>query len=955
MRGLLIGTALLPATLAQTVDITSPAGGENWTVGQPVTVEWTYSGLPGDRYASLMVLTASDDFGAGLVSPVMLSQQQVTFTLPEWLPDASDYAVMLWVGDGYGFTYEAQASSPTLSITGSTEPWTFGITSPVANEILSADPAENPHDVQWSGCASIADAGVYVMLMDGIAMLSPYGLYGPPAPTVADGSFALTFPQNIGNGTDYRLVAQVVLPGDFAALDFSPAFEIADSLARPGIEVTALSNGGQWQADESVTVEWSITGTLLGGEDVFTEAPGAWVSSPASDDAIDLCLHPQTAPGDDYHVVLRLMSSLIMLAHDVSDVITVAAVEVPEIELTWPVVSATLEAGSTYTITWDTVATEGSAIIDLYKGGEYFHNIAWLPPGDGACEWTVFPELEPADDYAIAISYYWDSNCAGGYREPAQLSEPITIQRASVSGTVENAVGDPLSGILVEVRRPGEGSWDELVAYAVTNENGAYSILGIPVGDYLLRAGGELESWVLSDLVTDPASGHAYQHVHTVQGFDTAQRLCAVSGGHLAAINSQEENDFILQTLEPIGATFGAYYDTDLEEWTWVNGDPFGYSNWADYQPDYDGGIDYAAEWWDDGTWGDIFHVDHCVCEYELGPVPLPNYARTYYPGTPYSPEAELISLAAGQNVVEMDFALAEGSVIQGQVRDESTGEPLAGIDVMVWPSHWNGLIVPHAATTDADGYYQVHHLPNDSYFVMAAPDPESDLADYIFEIYDDALCPDGGTPLIIDSPQVADGVDFDLTQGSTISGTVTYGGIELGGVDVRAAGEFCSWHRATVTDEFGDYTIRALPPDTYAVFAHPSEDDDCAWRAYQDKPCMQQADWLTIASGMHVSGVDFALTQAGLVTGTVYDEDTGEPLAGIDICVHWWDGESECDVSLVRHTDFYGHYVANLHPGTYVLEASRHGYYPEYHGGAHDPQHCNRGYRRRRPDHGTR
>ncbi|XGW31409.1 hypothetical protein V3C99_009963 [Haemonchus contortus] len=94
--------------------------------------------------------------------------------------------------------------------------------------------------------------------------------------------------------------------------------------------------------------------------------------------------------------------------------------------------------------------------------------------------------------------------------------------------------------------------------------------------------------------------------------FDNAEEICVSEGGHLASIHSTEENGFVIEIAES-GNDYGsgndltwmglhqADYPTKTD-WTWTDGTPFDYKNWAPKQPDNDHGTEHCAQMYSDYT-----------------------------------------------------------------------------------------------------------------------------------------------------------------------------------------------------------------------------------------------------------------------------------------------------------------------------------------------------------------
>ena len=117
-----------------------------------------------------------------------------------------------------------------------------------------------------------------------------------------------------------------------------------------------------------------------------------------------------------------------------------------------------------------------------------------------------------------------------------------------------------------------------------------------------------------------------------------AQAAAQVAGGYLASITSQAENDFIAGLTGGLEAYVGATDAAVEGAFVWVNGDPFGYSNWAFNEPNNDvapaspEGEDYVVINPPNnplGTWNDLpnspLRVTAYVVEYDTTPVPEPS------------------------------------------------------------------------------------------------------------------------------------------------------------------------------------------------------------------------------------------------------------------------------------------------------------------------------------------
>lgn len=85
-----------------------------------------------------------------------------------------------------------------------------------------------------------------------------------------------------------------------------------------------------------------------------------------------------------------------------------------------------------------------------------------------------------------------------------------------------------------------------------------------------------------------PTNGHWYQRFDSSLSWHEAVHFCRALGGYLATITDATENQFIWDTLgagSPQAMWLGATDEGSEGQWTWVTGEPFTWSHWADGEP----------------------------------------------------------------------------------------------------------------------------------------------------------------------------------------------------------------------------------------------------------------------------------------------------------------------------------------------------------------------------------
>jgi len=140
---------------------------------------------------------------------------------------------------------------------------------------------------------------------------------------------------------------------------------------------------------------------------------------------------------------------------------------------------------------------------------------------------------------------------------------------------------------------------------------------------------GQLVEWPLAE----GGNGHYYEVIPAPSGitWDDANSQAAGMGRYLATVTSEAENLFVFSLLDepqfwnsPTGGTsgpwLGGFQSPDLggpaDDWNWVTGEPWSYTNWAVNQPnDAYGWIEDKLHYWDPAggrapTWNDIQNID---------------------------------------------------------------------------------------------------------------------------------------------------------------------------------------------------------------------------------------------------------------------------------------------------------------------------------------------------------
>jgi protocatechuate 3,4-dioxygenase beta subunit len=420
----------------------------------------------------------------------------------------------------------------------------------------------------------------------------------------------------------------------------------------------------------------------------------------------------------------------------------------------------------------------------------------------------------------------------------------------TISGTVLDNEGRPIPNVWVEASA-GAGPDSAIIkyrsasslllgGYASTDENGAYRITGLPVGEYIVRA----EAWVSwyqdkkwYDDVRDPSyatkiSVHNDEEVAGVDfRFDFSYEFGVISG-KVTDIDGHPVVGAGVQIFTNTNSSTGYpywYLTTDSDGFYRADNVPAGQyivSCWAQV------GWQYVYRYWQD--------------------------AENYDQASP-------VTVEGNSSNEKIDFRLpvtVGTSVIEGVVRS-SGGRLLANANIQVSAAP---VSTPGAessftnlwayANSDSFGRYHVDQLPADSYIVRCS---YWEGISYGQQWYNGAETEEAATPVVLSGHEKRNGVDFNLDVHpiyGTLSGTVTdaqtgkpisraYVEVRL----VRFEGQtywFRWWNTSAVTDENGQYKLEWMSEGEYLVSVYA----DCGFAYYKNAIVPDLADTVQIVGG---------------------------------------------------------------------------------------------------------
>ena len=133
-----------------------------------------------------------------------------------------------------------------------------------------------------------------------------------------------------------------------------------------------------------------------------------------------------------------------------------------------------------------------------------------------------------------------------------------------------------------------------------------------------------------SNPLTWDKNSHSYQRIENYVTWTEAKTYCESHGSYLVTITSKEENDFVVSHFGGVwlGGTDAGHEGT----WSWINNEPWSYSNWAIGEPNNAFGTEHWLHSVDTGEWNDNsdYQLIQFVCEWGSTSTPPPNNSSAH-------------------------------------------------------------------------------------------------------------------------------------------------------------------------------------------------------------------------------------------------------------------------------------------------------------------------------------
>lgn len=291
-------------------------------------------------------------------------------------------------------------------------------------------------------------------------------------------------------------------------------------------------------------------------------------------------------------------------------------------------------------------------------------------------------------------------------------------------------------------------------------------------------------------------------------------------------------------------------------------------------------------------------------------------YVGQWYNGVSVADSAKSIHVIEGYDTPGIHFVLALGGSLSGKVVDKA-GDPISGVWVTA-----NDLaaVIVSGSTTNASGEYTVSGLVTGDYLVEAYSEF------YVSQWYNRVDTPNKATRVHVTINQNTPGINFTLSRGASISGTVkNKSNVGISNSTVTVFDSLFSSIAFQYADNAGVYSVPRLPIGKRLYVVASASGYSTRW--YVNATTSDLATAIVLQDEEKREHIDFTLSVAGSISGRILD-DANNPLAFSNVFVL----DSMGGNPGYGYADAQGNYVvSNLPNGKYFVRASSGGYVDQW------------------------
>jgi len=355
------------------------------------------------------------------------------------------------------------------------------------------------------------------------------------------------------------------------------------------------------------------------------------------------------------------------------------------------------------------------------------------------------------------ISQWYDNKTDCDEADPVTLTPGVTtgninfrlIVGNSISGTVYESDGmTPIGDIQVTAySNPCNSEYFFPNIYSThTDTSGAYTIDGLPAGNFYIKA----NQWLPSPPGWPPEgynTNYASEWYNGKISCNEADTVAVIEGQNTPNINFQ---------LDAGGSISGTVYESDgttfISDITvYAVSDPCGNISSVLGSAYTDGTGGYTISGLPSGSV--YIHV------YNGGQ----NYINEFYNNISYCNQADPITVTSGTNTPSINFQLDEGAIISGTVYESDGTTPIYGLIVYAYSDPCDETPIG-SDYTDYTGAYAISGLPPGDVYILASTYwiPNNPL-NYIGEWYNNALSCDDADPISVTAGFNTENINFQL------------------------------------------------------------------------------------------------------------------------------------------------------------------------------------------------
>ena len=371
---------------ADALEVTTPNGGQKWTVGKSYAIKWVAGN--GGYYVKIQLYKSGKHYK--WISKKTKNDGKYAWKIPTTVVAGSAYKIKITAKTKSSIT---DSSDKTFTISKSGGGGSLKVSAPNGGETLDWN---KRYAIKWDK----GDAGSFVRIF----LLKSGKRYKTISlKTKNDGQHWWTVPATTAYSSTYKIRVQSVT--DKTINDDSDAnFTIGSTL-----EVTTPNGGESWSAGSTYTITWDEenAGSYVKIYLYDSGSLDSAISTYTSNDGSYSWSIPSTQTGSSAYKI-RVQSYSDSSIYDDSD--SSFTIERSTLEVTTPNGGESWNAGSTYNITWDEENAGSYVKIYLYDSGSLDSAISTYTTNDGSYSWSIPSTQTSSSAYKIRVQSYSDSS-----------------------------------------------------------------------------------------------------------------------------------------------------------------------------------------------------------------------------------------------------------------------------------------------------------------------------------------------------------------------------------------------------------------------------------------------------------------------------------------------------------------------------------------------------------------